>query len=161
MENLLIRKIKQEDNDKLKTIIKKVFEEHNAPREGTVYSDPTTNDLYNLFIEDRSVLWVAEENKEILGCCGIYPTKGLDDDCAELVKFYLSSNARGKGIGKALMLQSIQTAKDMGFKRLYLESLPEFSKAVSMYERLGFERLQKPMGSSGHGSCNIWMIKKL
>ncbi|HMS35037.1 MAG TPA: GNAT family N-acetyltransferase [Ignavibacteria bacterium] len=161
MENYLIRKIMQEDNDNLKSIIKQVFEELNSPREGTVYSDPTTNDLFNLFSEKRSVLWVAEENEEIFGCCGVYPTKGLDKDCAELVKFYLSSNARGKGIGKALMQQSIQSAKDLGFKKLYLESLPEFSKAVCMYERSGFERLDKPMGSSGHGSCNIWMIKEL
>ena len=56
MENLLIRKIKQEDNDELKSIIKHVFEEHDAPREETVYSDPTTNDLYELFRADRSVL---------------------------------------------------------------------------------------------------------
>jgi putative acetyltransferase len=161
MENIFIRKIHKEDNDELKAIIREVFEEHDAPREGTVFSDPTTNDLFGLFNKDRSVLWVAEECGVIAGCCGVYPTKGLDGDCAELVKFYLISNARGKGIGKSLMLQSIQSAKDLGFNRLYLESLPEFSKAVSMYERLGFERLVMPMGSSGHGSCNIWMIKEL
>ena len=161
MENYLIRKIRKGDNDELKSIIKQVFEEHDAPREGTVYSDPTTNDLYELFRADRSVLWVAEESGEILGCCGIYHTNGLDEDCAELVKFYLHSKARGKGIGKSLMLQSIQSAIDMGFKKLYLESLPEFSKAVSMYEKLGFKKLDKQMGSSGHCSCNIWMIKEL
>jgi putative acetyltransferase len=49
----------------------------------------------------------------------------------------------------------------MGYKRLYLESLPEFSKAVSMYEKFGFERLDKPLGSSGHTTCNIWMLKEL
>lgn len=161
MENIFIRKIHKEDNDELKAIIREVFEEHDAPREGTVFSDPTTNDLFGLFNKDRSVLWVAEESGVIAGCCGVYPTNGLDEDCAELVKFYLRSNARGKGIGRDLMLKSIQSAKNLGFKRLYLESLPEFSKAVSIYEKLGFKKLEKPIGSSGHGSCNIWMIKEL
>ena len=161
MENIIVRKVRREDNEALRDIIKKVFEEHDAPRQGTVYSDPTTNDLFSLFDEDRSVLWVALEEDEILGCCGIYPTKGLDKDCAELVKFYLLKKARGKGTGKELMLRSIESAKDLGYKKLYLESLPVFSKAVRMYEKLGFETLDKPMGSSGHGSCNIWMLKEL
>lgn len=161
MENLTVRMVLEKDNDHLASMIKKVFEEHDAPKEGTVYSDPTTNDLFQLFREDRSVLWVAEDGGQILGCCGVYPTPGLDDDCAELVKFYLESKARGKGLGKSLMMKCFESAKEMGYRRLYLESLPQFSKAVSMYENLGFERLDKPMGSSGHTTCNIWMIKEL
>ncbi|MEO8209006.1 MAG: GNAT family N-acetyltransferase [bacterium] len=161
MKNMIVRKIMEKDNNQLAAMIKKVFEEYNAPKEGTVYSDPTTNDLFELFQEDKSVLWIAEVDNQIIGCCGVYPTQGLDNNCAELVKFYLESKARGKGLGKLLMLQCIQSAREMEYERLYLESLPQFSKAVSMYEKFGFERLKKPLGSSGHTSCNIWMIKKL
>src|SRR6478735_1951811 len=161
MENLIVRKIIQADNVLLAKLIRKVFNEFDAPQKGTVYSDPTTDDLYTLFQKHRAVLWVAEVNNEVLGCCGVYPTEGLEKDCAELAKFYLSGKIRGKGIGKQLMLQCFQSAKEMQYKKLYLESMPQFSKAVSMYEKYGFTPLDAPLGNSGHTTCNIWMIKEL
>lgn len=158
---IIIREVKKEDELFLAKLIREVFEEHDAPRIGTVYSDPTTNNLHHLFQIPRSVLWVAETNHIILGCCGVYPTEGLDKDCAELVKFYLSQKTRGKGIGKKLMERCMQAAIEFGYKNLYLESLPQFSKAVGMYEKLGFQKLEQAMGNSGHTTCNIWMIKEL
>ncbi|TYP97923.1 putative acetyltransferase [Tenacibaculum adriaticum] len=156
-----IRQIEQKDNASLANMIRTVFEQHNAPKEGTVYTDPTTNNLYELFRTPKSILWVAEVNSKAIGCCGIYPTIGLEKDCVELVKFYLSEDARGKGIGKQLMQKSVESAKELGYNQIYLESLPVFSKAVGMYEKLGFERLVKPLGESGHTTCNIWMLKEI
>jgi putative acetyltransferase len=156
-----IRKIKKEDNLLLAKMIRAVFEEHDAPRMGTVYSDPTTDNLYNLFQAGRSVLWVAELDSEIVGCCGIYPTEGLPQKCAELVKFYLHEKSRGQGIGRKLMEKCIESAKEFQYTTIYLESFSQFSKAIVIYEKQGFETLGAPMGNSGHTSCNIWMIKKL
>lgn len=156
-----IRTIERSDNEALAKLIRAVFEEHNAPQKGTVYSDPTTDHLFELFETPKSVFWVAEMENEIAGCCGIYPTEGLPPDCAELVKFYLSPKARGKGIGKKLMEKSLRSAQELGYSEIYLESLPEFSKAVSIYEKQGFEMLPHPLGNSGHSTCNIWMRKKL
>lgn len=158
---MTIRTIQSSDNEALAQVIRNVFEEFDAPRQGTVFSDPTTDHLFELFQQPGSILWVAEENQEILGCCGVYPTSGLPDNCAELVKFYLANAARGSGIGKALLQKSFHSAVDLGYKQLYLESIPVFSKAVGMYEKLGFTRLDGPLGDSGHSSCDIWMIKKL
>lgn len=159
--NSILRPIEQKDNPALAKMIREVFDEHGAPQKGTVYSDPTTDDLFKLFEIPKSVLWVAELNNEIVGCCGVYPTEGLPKACAELVKFYLSAKARGKGIGKELMEKSLISAKEFGYKQIYLESLPHFEKAVSMYEKQGFAKLDAPLGNSGHTTCNIWMIKKL
>ena len=156
-----IRIVKKADNKHLADIIRAVFIEYDAPREGTVFSDPTTDNLFELFDKEKSVLWVAEDDGEVLGCCGIYPTKGLLDDCAELVKFYLLGKARGNGLGTQLMKQSIDSAIELGYSEIYIETLPEFDKAVGIYERAGFEKLQKPLGDSGHTGCDIWMIKKL
>jgi putative acetyltransferase len=156
-----IRRIEKKDNLALAKMIRKVFEEHDAPKKGTVYSDPITDNLYELFQTPGSILWVAEINNEIIGCCGVFPTNGLPVNCAELVKFYLSQDVRGKGIGKKLMQKSIQSAKDFKYTQLYLESLPQFSKAVSIYEKQGFEKLNQPLGNSGHITCNIWMLKEL
>lgn len=158
---ITIRPIQATDDNILAKLIRSVFEEHGAPRDGTVYSDPTTDHLSIHFQTSGAILWVALSDEEILGCCGIYPTTGLPKVCGELVKFYLSKNARGKGVGKALMEKSIASAKELGYRQIYLESLPEFSNAVSIYEKQGFRRLADPLGDSGHTGCTIWMLKDL
>ena len=159
--NIVIREIKETDNLRLAQIIRSAFEEYDAPRRGTVYSDPTTDDLYQLFRTEKSVLWVATAGNKIAGCCGIYPTKGLPENCVELVKFYLSAESRRKGIGKLLLEKTVESARTFGFTKLYIESLPQFNNAISLYEKLGFLRLNKPLGESGHTTCDIWMVKEI
>lgn len=157
----IIRKIVPEDNPLLAKMIREIFEEFDAPHEGTVYSDPTTDNLFELFGEENSVLWVAESEGDPIGCCGIYPTAGLPKGYAELVKFYINQKFRGIGIGKLLLDKCIASASEFGFKHLYIESLPVFSKAIDMYKKVDFEFLDKPLGNSGHNSCNVWMLKTL
>ncbi|MBA3664852.1 MAG: GNAT family N-acetyltransferase [Bacteroidetes bacterium] len=157
----LIRPIEQHDNKELAELIRIIFREFKIDKPGTVYTDPTTYHLYELFQEKSSAYFVAEENGTLLGGCGVYPTKGLPEGCAELVKFYLTAEARGKGLGSLLMQKSFEKAKELGYTRLYLESFPELSKAVSMYKREGFTSLDHALGNTGHYACTIWMIKTL
>lgn len=128
---------------------------------GTVYTDPTTDNLFELFQAEKSTYWVAEENGKLLGGCGIFPTRGLPEGYVELVKFYLSADARGEGIGKLLMQVNVNTARSLGYKKLYLESFPQLEEAVSIYTKQGFEYLDGPLGNSGHHACTIWMEKEL
>lgn len=158
---LAIRPIQPSDNENLAKIIRQCFHDFSAPTAGTVYEDPTTDDLYSLFQKEKSELWVAEWNEEIAGCCGIYPSDNLPNGFVEMVKFYLSAEARGKGIGKALMIKSIESAKEFGYTNIYIESLPEFDTAVSLYEKSGFIRLNNPIGNSSHPGCNVWMVREV
>ena len=158
---LTIRPIQSSDNEILAKIIRQCFRDFGAPTAGTVFEDPTTDDLYALFREEKSVLWVAEWGGEVVGCCGIYPSDNLPEDYVELVKLYLSADARGKGIGKALMQKSIESAGKLGYSTIYIESLPEFDTAVSLYEKSGFIRLNHSIGQSGHPGCNVWMEKEI
>jgi putative acetyltransferase len=111
-------------------------------------------------IEKREY-WIAEESGAIQGGCGVYPTIGLTGGCAELVKFYVSSGERGKGIGKQMLHQGLDSAKRLGYSQLYLETMPELGKAIGMYEKAGFRYLSKALGNSGHYFCNVWMLKEL
>lgn len=160
--SIIIRKNRTEDNVILAKIVRESFHDFEVKNTaGTVYTDPTTDDLYTLFKTEKSALFVAEENGFILGCCGIFPTEDLPENTTELVKFYLAKEARGKGIGRLLMQKCFEKAKELGYQQVYLESLPEFSKAVSIYEKQGFRYLEKALGNSGHSGCNLWMIKNL
>jgi putative acetyltransferase len=159
--NITYRHIEKRDNPKLAELIRDVLREFHIDQPGTAYTDPTTDNLYTLFDYPESQYWIAEESGTIVGGCGVYPTKGLPPGCAELVKFYVSSADRGKGIGKQLLYQCFESAKKLGYSQLYLETVPELGKAIGMYEKAGFKYLSKALGNSGHYFCNVWMLKDL
>lgn len=156
-----IREIKQSDNIALAKVIRDVLEEFGTAKPGTVYTDPTTDQLFELFQAENSVYFVAEENGEILGGSGVFPTSGLPTGCAELVKLYLHKKARGKRLGYQLLEKCANWARENGSSHLYLESLPELDIAVNLYKSVGYKMLDKPLGDSGHFACNLWMLKKL
>lgn len=156
-----IRLIEPKDNVALAAVIRAALTEFGANKPGTVYYDPTTDQLFQLFETPGSVYYVAEKDNQILGGCGIFPTVGLPDKTCELVKLYLAPEARGTGLGKALMLKAMAWAKETGYEQVYLETMPELSNAVTMYEKLGYNRLPKSLGNSGHDGCSIWMLKAL
>ena len=160
-DQILIRPIEPNDNFALAKVIRDTLTEFGANKPGTVYFDPTTDALFELFRTPGSTYFVAIINDVIVGGCGIYPTMNLPEGTCELVKLYLDSSARGTGLGKKLLLQSMQWAKENGYHQVYLESMPELSKAVSIYEKVGFERINQPLGNSGHCGCDIWMTKQL
>jgi putative acetyltransferase len=162
MENAInYRKIEEKDNVKVAKLIRDALIEHELNQPGTVYFDPTTDALFELFQIANSCYFIAENSSKILGACGIFPTEGLPENHIELVKFYVHADFRGKSIGKKLMELSLDEAKKSGFKKVYLESLPELKKAVGMYERFGFKHIPKRLGNSGHFACNILMLKEL
>jgi len=159
--NILIRNIKPSDNASLAKIVKNTLAEFGANHPGTVYYDPSTDALFELFQKERSVYNVAELDSEIVGGGGIYPTDGLPDDTCELVKMYLLPQARGVGLGKLMIEKCIEQAKAKGFKKIYLETMPELKQALNVYAKFGFEYLKGPMGNSGHTGCSLWMLKEI
>lgn len=158
---ILIRKIEPKDNVALAKVIRTALAEFGANKPGTVYFDPSTDHLYELFQVPGAVYFIAEQNGNLLGGGGIFPTEGLPDKTCELVKLYLDAAARGTGLGKQLLLKAMDWAKENGYDQVYLESMPELAKAVSIYENVGFTRITQPLGNSGHDGCDIWMTKKL
>lgn len=157
----IIRAIEEGDNALLAELIRGVFREFGIPKTGTVYSDPKTDRLFELFQIPGSHYWVAEEDGKILGGCGIYPTERLPEGCVELVKFYLLPAYRGRGIGRELLGKCIESAKETGYKQVYLESFPELGRALYMYEKAGFRQIEGPLGYSGHFACTLWMVKDI
>ncbi|MDX2133270.1 MAG: GNAT family N-acetyltransferase [Saprospiraceae bacterium] len=156
-----IRDIEPKDNPFLAQIIRNALEEFGANHPGTVYYEASTDQLYEMFQTPGSRYFVAEQAGVILGGAGIFPTEGLPDDTIELVKMYLLPEARGKGLGKRLIALCLNAAQESGRRKVYLESMPELSQAVALYERLGFSHLQRPLGNTGHYGCAVWMEKTI
>jgi putative acetyltransferase len=159
---IIVRPIQKEDNEIIASIIRDALKEFGANKPGTVYFDPTTDHLFELFEEhERCAYFIAEVDGIILGGAGYFHSDGLDEITCELVKMYLSPSARGKGIGKNMISHCMQEAKKEGFVQMYLETMPELKKAIQVYELFGFNYLNGPMGNTGHDGCGIWMLKKI
>jgi putative acetyltransferase len=158
---MTIRKIQHTDNHTLGTVIRTVLTEFGVNLPGTAYFDPQLFDLHTLFQTPGSAYFILEHNHEIVGGCGLFPTKGLPATTVELVKFYLLPHIRGQGLGKTLLLHCLAEARSLGYTSVYLETMPQLTIAVPLYERAGFTHLSAPMGDSGHFACTIWMLKQL
>jgi putative acetyltransferase len=161
MQSLEIRLIQPADNAILAEIVRSSLAEFGANKPGTVYYDDTTDHLYELFQQKGSIYYVAVLDSLIVGGAGIFPSDGLPAGICELVKMYLTPSARGKGAGKKLIAKCIDFAKENNYHSIYLETMPELKKAVSVYEKLGFQYLAGPMGNTGHFGCDIWMLRKI
>lgn len=156
-----IRNIELRDNAELASIIRSSLAEFGANKPGTVYFDDSTDHLFEVFQQPGSIYFIAQQDGEALGGAGIYPSEGLPDGTCELVKMYLRPQARGKGLGKRLIDKCLDFAKSAGYSQVYIETMPELRKAVSVYEKFGFEYLNGPLGNTGHFGCDIWMLKQL
>ena len=156
-----IRPIVQKDQEPLARLIRSVFEEYGAPLVNTVYDDPRTLHVWESLQGVNSRYWVIDEDGEVMGGCGFYPTEGLPEGYAELVKFYLSPKVRGKGYGSKLFSLVIDEARKAGYTNLYIESFLEFADAVKMYGRHGFVELPERLGHSGHTATTAHMELKL
>ena len=161
MSTVAVRTIQPVDNPVIAGIIRSALAEFGANRPGTVYFDPTRDALFELFQTPASIYYVAEENKQLLGGAGIFPSKGLPEGTCELVKMYLVPVARDKGIGRMLIDKVLAFAEEAGYKQVYIETMPELRKAMLVYEKFGFEYLDRPLGDTGHFGCGVWMLKKL
>ena len=158
--NFKLRSIQPRDNPFLAQIVRNTLAEFGANHPGTVYFDPTTDALYELFQKEGAEYFVACIDDQIVGGAGIYPTNGLPADTCELVKMYLVPQARGMGLGKTLIEKSLSFAQNKGYTQVYLETMPELKQALKVYEKFGFGYLKGPMGNSGHTGCSLWMLKR-
>ena len=82
-------------------------------------------------------LFFAEVDGRPAGCVGVRPLPESDGLC-EMKRLYVSPEARGQGVGAALAMAAIKAAKEIGYKKLMLDTLPNMRMAVKLYRELGF-----------------------
>ena len=160
-DTIVIREIEPQDNAQLEQVIRACFHEFEIPLEGTAYSDTETPMMFESYQNDNDVYYVIELNGEVLGGGGVKPLKDYETTICEIQKMYFSPKVRGGGYGRALFEKCMQKAKALGYKQCYLESASQLKAAIHIYESYGFKNLKGSLGSTGHYSCGVWMIKDL
>ena len=81
-------------------------------------------------------LLYAERDGSPAGCVGIRP---LSEGICELKRLYVSPPHRGLGVGRELALAAINAAREIGYSKVLLDTLPAMRIAVRLYRELGFQ----------------------
>lgn len=116
------------------------------------------NNPKEYILDKGGAILVAMENSTVLGVCALLKMQDTTYDF-ELAKMAVSPKAQGKGIGLLLGKSILKKAKSLGARKLYLESNTILKPAISLYEKLGF---QKVVGHhTPYERCNIQMELKL
>jgi putative acetyltransferase len=85
--------------------------------------------------------WVLERAGRIVGCIGLETHLGAaGEPCVELEKLYLANELRGQGFGRGLIELVEDHARERGVSLVELWSDTRFTRAHTVYERLGYRR---------------------
>lgn len=160
-EDFIIREIKPEDNLEISKVIRNVILEMGAPKIGTAYEDKATDAMFETYQKEKTTYFVLTQKNIVIGGAGIAKLDNSKEHTCELQKMYFLPIARGKGLGSTLISKCLEKAKEFGFENCYLETMPYMEAARKLYLKNGFVNQNKPIGNTGHHSCNVWMLKKL
>ena len=159
---LRLRKLTVADNPAIAHVIRQVSAEYGLTADkGYTVADTNLDELYQVYSQPGHAYWVVEYEGEVVGGGGIAPLAGSESDICELQKMYFLPAIRGKGLAKKLALMAMEQAREMGFKRCYLETTAFLKEAIALYEHLGFEHIDYALGCTGHVDCEVRMLRKL
>jgi putative acetyltransferase len=159
--DFLIRPMTPADDAAVAAIIRAVMPEFGADGPGFAIHDTEVQAMHAAYDRPGAAYFVVESGGRVLGGGGVAPLDGGPDGVCELRKMYFLPELRGCGAGAALMARCLDAARRLGHRQCYLETLRGMDAAQALYERTGFQRLDGPMGSTGHFGCNRFYLLDL
>ncbi len=161
MDDVTIRYIEPGDDEAMGTIARENLKAFGLDIPGTAYFDPEImhlSEFYGAEPARRSYFVAVDADGALLGGGGLAEFEPLEGT-AELQKLYLSDDAKGHGLGTRLAALIEDRARELGYKRLYLETHSALKAAIRLYEKLGYERIE-PV-SANHATMDHFYIKQL
>ena len=158
MSAFSLRPILAGDDAAVAGVIRAVMPEFGAVGPGFAIEDAEVDAMHAAYSGPGAAYFVVVRlaDGRVVGGGGVAPLAGADATTCELRKMYFLKEARGCGVGETLLRRCLQAARDLGYRRCYLETLTAMDAAQRLYAKLGFERLPAPLGETGHHGCDRW-----
>ncbi len=120
------------------------------PKDSQVLGDPLTH-----IIQPGGEIMMAILGERAVGCCALLK---MDEGSFEIGKMAIAEDCRGGGIGKKLLASVIDQAREIGARRLYLETSTKLPNAIHLYESQGFVHLApERVRQSPYARSNVYM----
>lgn len=100
--------------------------------------NPDLDDITGVYHDAGAAILIAESAGDMIGC-GIL--LGEDAQTGRLVRMSVRGDQRGKGIGKALVRELLETARKRGYRRVVCETTAEWADARALYRACGFQEI--------------------
>ena len=91
--------------------------------------------LESMYAPPAGALLLLEHDGRYVGCVGV---RRLGEEC-EMKRLYVGPALRGQGWGRRLAEAAAARARELGYRRLYLDTLPAMTEARALYATMGFE----------------------
>ena len=143
-------------------LVRSNLKAHQLDIPGTVYFDDNLyhlSEFYNGMPDKRIYYVLTDESDNVLGGVGLAEFAGIED-CAELQKLYLNDNVKGRGFSYDLMNKVESVARELGYKRIYLETHNNLKAAIHLYKKCGYREIERPKAVV-HSTMNRFFLKEL
>lgn len=157
--NMQLRQLTAEHDAAVAELIRTNLKAHQLDIPGTVYFDDGIDRLSDFYNDPGRVYYVLLQEGQVVGGIGLAEFDFFES-CCELQKLYLSDAVKGRGLGYDLIDYIEKRARELGYRRMYLETHNNLQTAIHVYEKAGYHEIPRPE-SVVHSTMNRFFLKEL
>ena len=134
-------RIESAESAELVRIVRELFLEYSESLEVDLCFQGFAEELATLpgdYARPAGRLLLAFEELRAAGCGAL---RRIDDEVCEMKRLYVRPAFRGKGAGRELIDALMHCAREIGYRRMRLDTLPSMTSAIAIYRSLGFKAI--------------------
>ncbi len=170
MENIILKKVTISESKLLQKIAIETFTEtfgednNQDDMNDYVATKLTLNQLESELLNPNSFFYFAQKENEILGYLKLNTksaqTEDQGNDALEIERIYVKKEFHGLKVGQFLFNESLNFAKEIKVKRIWLGVWEENKRAIKFYEKNGFTVFDKHIFVLGNDEQTDYLMEK-